>query len=673
VLALRHELIPATLNFATANPELNLEDSPFRVIAEATPWPANASPRRAGVSAFGLGGTNAHVILEEAPPQAALAEPDEAELLVLSAKTEPALNRLSVAMADYLETDDETPLADIAHTLQVGRQAMGVRRALVCRDRQAAAATLRKTIAPELITALALDPMPRPVFMFPGQGSQRAGMGASIYAAERVFREAVDRCAAILEPLWKLDVRELMFGRVADADRLLTETRYTQPALFTIEYALARQWMHWGLRPVALVGHSIGEFVAATVADIMRLEDALPLVAERGRLMQEQPGGGMLSIRLPESELAPWLGEGIELAGVNAPRLCVVAGSHAAVDALGKRLDEAEVAYSRLHTSHAFHSDSMAPVVEPFRERVAALKLSTPAIPVISTVTGQPLADEEATDPQYWARQLRLPVRFHSAVSHLLDSASALFLEVGPGLAASTFARQAAAEKSGAPVVESLGRPDPEVSEHDKLLQAAGGVWARGVPLDWQRMRQGPRRHRVPLPMYSFERTRYWLETTGVRSQPETEEVAETRSAPIDPAASGASVMEQLQAALREATGLGADTLPPAGRFSELGLDSLFLTQFSQLLRQRFHLELRLRDLLGAYDNLAALASLIEEQTRAAPAAAPATGNGHANAPARGTPPRPDARLGRRPDGRPAWFIPDPERPGAYRELRADT
>ncbi|HEX7029122.1 MAG TPA: aminotransferase class III-fold pyridoxal phosphate-dependent enzyme [Gammaproteobacteria bacterium] len=620
-LVLRERKIPATLHYTRANPELGLEESPFHVVDKTRDWngnPSGGGPRRAAVSSFGLGGTNAHVVLEEAPVQIQpSASPREhaQQLLVLSAKTEAALERARETMADWLVAHKDVDLADIAFTLQQGRRAFAHRLALAAEDHASAADVLAGKSGGHLRRGEASNGVPRTVFMFPGQGSQYAGMCERIYQAEPLVRDIIDRCSDALHGVLEFDLRDVMFDRIDNASELLDETAYTQPALFVAEYALARLWMRWGVAPAALVGHSIGEFVAAALAEVFTPEDGVRAVAERARLMQAQDTGKMLSVRMSEAATREILEPGVELAGVNGPELCVVSGSDAAIQRLKARLEAKEIVCRVLRTSHAFHSAMMEPAVEPFREFLQGLRLNPPRREIVSTVTGRRLSAEEAVDPAYWARQLREPVRFLDALRTARggDDGACLFLEAGPGIAAATFASQAFAEDPNVRIAGSLGRHGDGASELSALLDAAGRLWTQGVPLDWQAMHAGAKRRRVPLPTYRFERTRYWLDSGGKPA------VAAPETAQSD-AADDAPVSERIAALLAEVSGVAVGGEQYGTRFTEMGLDSLFLTQFGQALKKRFGVDLRFRELLVEHNTIAAVARLIESEAPAKPA-----------------------------------------------------
>ncbi|HKI06172.1 MAG TPA: SDR family NAD(P)-dependent oxidoreductase, partial [Thermoanaerobaculia bacterium] len=494
------------LHFETPNPRIDFANGPFRVNAALTPW-ESAGPRRAGVSSFGIGGTNAHVVLEEAPPAAPSGPSREWQLLVLSARTPAALDAAAGALAVALRED--LPLADAAHTLRVGRKAFAHRRLLVCRDREEAAAALASS-DPERVFSGFSEPGERPVaFLFSGQGSQHAGMARGLYGGEPVFRRELDRCAEILLPHLGLDLRELLFA--GEPDAALTGTELAQPALFAVEYALAQLWASWGVRPQAMLGHSLGEYVAACLAGVMSLEDALVLVAARGRLMGGLPAGAMLGVQASEAEVLPFLGAELSLAAINGPSACVVSGPSEAVTALAERLHAQGVRHRRLHTSHAFHSAMMDPVLDAFAAEVGRVPLRAPGIPFVSNLTGAWITDAEATDPRYWVRHLRGAVRFADGVRALLAEPDRLLLEIGPGNALANLARQSVPAGERRVVLASLPHPQEERPDQAVALGALGRLWLAGAAVDWESFAAGERRRRVPLPLYPFERQPYWL------------------------------------------------------------------------------------------------------------------------------------------------------------------
>ena len=525
VLALQHKQLPPSLHFEQPNPKIDFASSPFYVNATLSEWAAAGTPRRAGVSSFGIGGTNAHAVLEEAPAPPAADASRPWQLLLLSAKTGAALDAATANLAAYLRQHPEAELADVAYTLQVGRRAFNHRRMLVCRDLADALAALETTDAQPVLTAVQQTGAPAIVFMFPGQGAQTVNMGLALYGQEATFRAEVDRCAEGLHAHLGLDLRTVLYPQAAPSDdtrRQLNQTWLTQPALFVVEYALARLWMSWGVRPAALVGHSIGEYVAACLAGVLSLEDALALVAARGRLMQQLPAGAMLAVQLGETELAARLGPQLSLAAVNAPGLCVASGPEAAIADLEQRLSAEGVAARRLQTSHAFHSAMMEPMLATFTAQVQRLRLSPPQIPYVSNVTGDWITPAEATDAHYWAKHLRQTVRFAAGLAELRKEANCVLLEVGPGQTLSTLAKRQA-QQAGAPaVVASLPRRQAGQADAEDLLRALGQLWLRGTAVDWAGFYAAERRRRVPLPTYPFERQRYWIgpEPFGAEQSP---------------------------------------------------------------------------------------------------------------------------------------------------------
>ncbi|HEV2707210.1 MAG TPA: SDR family oxidoreductase [Pyrinomonadaceae bacterium] len=517
VLALKHREIPPSLHFTQPNPNIDFSRTPFYVNTKLAAWESNGHPRRAGVSSFGIGGTNAHVVLEEAPaPPPPSGTSRTHQLLTLSAKTDTALDSLTANLASYLKERPHTELADVAYTLQLGRRDFTHRRAFVCRDTQEAVRVLEASNAGQPLRSVQEQGAPAVVFMFPGQGSQYAQMGRELYESEPTFRLEVERCAQLLRAESGLDLLGLLYG-AEDSDEAaaarLMQTSVTQPALFVIEYALAKLLMEWGVHPAAMIGHSIGEYVAACLAGVFSLEDALKLVSARGRLMQQMPAGAMLAVSLSEQGLQPFLSEQLSVAAINAPSMCVVSGELEEIQRTEARLTAEGVACRRLHTSHAYHSEMMQPVVWLFAQEVAAVRLHAPQIPYISSLTGTWIKPEEATDPGYWAKQLREPVRFAAGVAELFKERERVLLEVGPGHSLRTLARQQQQNGSaGRLVLSTLTGAREQKSELAALLETLGQLWVRGVEIDWNAFCTEQRRRRIPLPTYPFERQRYWID-----------------------------------------------------------------------------------------------------------------------------------------------------------------
>ena len=515
VLALEHREIPPILNCDTLNPAIDFADSPFFVNRELFSWDGGGGARRAGVSGFGIGGTNVHLVLEEAPPVKPAATSRRHHLAVLSARSVRALRAAATNLAEHLTVTPGLDAAEVAYTLQAGRRALDHRCAIVYRDVDDLVEALANSDSARVIGAADLPRERTVAFMFPGQGAQHVNMGRDLYEHEPTFHAALDQCAELLAPRLDLDLRTLLYPAKEDteaAQALLTQTAITQPALFAVEYALAQLWIQWGIRPAAMIGHSIGELVAACLADVFSLEDGLALVAERGRLMQAVPHGSMVAVYLSEEELRAVLPPELDLAAANEAGLTVASGRTADVEAFEARLAEGGVSFQRLHTSHAFHSRMMDGVVEAFAGAVAKLSLAPPLIPYVSNVTGRWVEADEATSPDYWARQLRQPVRFAEGLRPLLAEPGRILLEVGPGQTLGTFARRHPHRQDTQLVLPSLRRPMESVPDDALALETLGRLWFAGVPIDWDGLHAGGRPHRAHLPGYPFERRRYWAD-----------------------------------------------------------------------------------------------------------------------------------------------------------------
>ncbi len=514
-LALENQEIPANLHFESPNSQIDFEGSPFYVSTRLEKWEAGDGPRRSGLSSFGFGGTNAHAILEEAPPRQATDPARPHQLLVLSARTEKALDRATANLAEHLASRPEANLADVAYTLQVGRRVFNHRRAVVVRDVEDAKGALSDPARWDTATQ---DRQHAPVvFMFTGQGSQYVGMAKGLYEGEAAFREAVDECCRILRERAGLDLLPVLYPNEPNeneseaAASRLKETEVTQPALFAIEYATARLLSSWGVEPTALIGHSIGEYVAAHVAGVFTLEDALTLVAERGRLMQSLPAGAMLAVPLSEEAVAPYLGSGVDLASANAPASSVLSGPFEAIERVERELGERGVMSRRLQTSHAFHSAMMDPILAEFEKKVGAVEARPPRIPFISNVTGRWIEPQRATAKDYWAEHLRSAVRFYQGVGTLLEETTPVLVEVGPGNTLGALARQLPRQDGPPTVVTTLRHPKETRDDRAFFLAAMGRLWLSGAHIEWSGVHERDRRRRVPLPTYPFERERYWV------------------------------------------------------------------------------------------------------------------------------------------------------------------
>lgn len=510
--------MPPTIHFQKPNPRFDFADSPFFVNTTLRDWNSQNGPRRAGVSAFGVGGTNAHVILEQAPRISSQPSVRPVQLLLLSARSESAIEHATANLREFLRNSPTADLADVAFTLQEGRHAFAHRRFVVAQSVNDAAAALTRPDPKRVFTRSRRSPAPKVCFLFPGQGSQQPNMGRELYQTERVFREAVDTCAELLRPHLGLDLRTVLYPAspvTYEARDKVTQTILAQPAIFTVDYALARLWMSWGISPSSMIGHSVGEFVAACLAGVFSLAEALRLISARGRLMQGLPHGAMLSVRVSEAEIQPFLDKDICLAAVNSPSLCVVAGPLEAVARLEQQLTKRNIVHRRLHTSHAFHSAMMDPILEPFLAEVQKCGLREPKIPYISSTTGKWMTAHEATDAVYWTHHLREAVQFSSGIGQLRQDENALLLEVGPGGVLTTLARQHPAKSDDQLVISSLGDGSSQTSECVAIQQALGQLWLGGIEPDWKKFHAEAKRSRVSLPKYPFERKRFWLDASS--------------------------------------------------------------------------------------------------------------------------------------------------------------
>jgi acyl transferase domain-containing protein len=543
VLALKHKALPPSLHFKSPNPKMDIENSPFFVNARLRAWEPGGTPRRAGVSSFGMGGTNAHVVLEEAPETGPSGESRPVQLLLISAKTEAALDAATANLADFLAREQNANLADVAYTLQTGRRDFAHRRMVVCRDRQDAAAALGSKDSARVYGSVRESGGRAVAFMFPGLGDQYVGMGRGLYERERVFREQFDRCADLLKGELGADLRDVLFPRetvaaewpkvgvrpggvAIDFRRMLgreetptrveaadplASTRVAQPAVFAVEYALARLLMSWGVKPAAYIGYSIGELVAACLAGVFSLEDALRLVAGRARLIESLEPGAMLAVAMTEERVAPLLGERLSLAAVNSPTLCVVSGPAADIEELERRLCAESEVCRRMQTSQAFHSRMMEPARADLVALASSFEMRPPRTPFVSNVSGRWIKADEATDPNYWADHMCKPVRFAEGLAELLNEPERVLIEVGAGQTLGGLAMQHPDGKPTHVTVSTLRHRYDAQSDVEYLLRTAGKLWLAGVEPDWRGFYADERRRRVELPTYPFERRRYWV------------------------------------------------------------------------------------------------------------------------------------------------------------------
>ena len=672
VLALKHRLIPPSLHFQEPNPKIDFASSPFYVNAQLSSWKDGDTPRRAGVSSLGIGGTNAHVIIEEAPPREPSGPSSRSEqLLLLSARSETALDAATTNLAHALKENPELDLADVAYTLQVGRKSFSHRRALISRTITGATEVLESAPSHARLMSGSDEGGQRPVaFIFPGQGAQYVNMAAGLYEEEPLFRRRIDGCAEMLKPLLGLDLRELLYPREDSRTQAVAQLRHTlnaQLALFITEYALAKLLQDWGVRPAAMIGHSLGEYTAACLSGVMTLEECLRLLVARGRLMQQLPGGTMLAVALSEPELEVLLSERLSIAALNGPARSVVSGPADAIAEMEAQLQERGIICQRLQTSHAFHSQMMEPILDPFRKLFREIALKPPHLPYLSNVTGKWITPEEATDPQYWARHLRQTVRFADGLEEAATELRMLFLEVGPGQTLSGLAKRKLSRERSAFVLSSLRQETEEVSDQFFMSRALGQLWVAGVEIDWASRWANERRLRVQLPTYPFERRPYWVErirpdyqkpglfkekqdepdAPGPQPPPQGEPVTTSISKPLQevktltspqPAlppeeARRQEILSRLMEIINALTGADTTQINTGATFFEMGVDSLLLIQASQSIQDKFKLKIPFRLFFDELSTISAMVDYLNEMlpSDAFPANIPAT-----------TPPQPE-------------------------------
>ena len=539
--ALEQKILPPSLHFETANPKINFKNSPFYVNTETQHWPAQAGLRHSGVSSFGIGGTNAHIVLSEAPSKTDSGRSRPWRIITLSAKTETALEAMTVQFHAYLSTHPEVSFSDICYTLHMGRQLFEHRRYLVCENTDDAILELSKILpdtyskesgpkdtssknssakksSSRIITKVDTKIPRKLAFMFSGQGSQYVNMARKLYMVELTFRKEIDHCRNILKERFVFLFERLVeddFNALSDK---IHDTYITQPTLFITEYALAKTLMSWNIQPEVMIGHSIGEYVAACLAGVFTLEQALELVTIRGRMIYDLEKGDMLMVELSEQDAQAYLNESLSLAAINGEQRCVISGQSEAIITLQKQLTDKEVQNRILHTSHAFHSHMMDDILEDFTSSVARRTPQKPKLPFISSLTGKMITDQEATSPDYWAQHLRNTVRFHQGLETLFnfrdnESSGLILMEVGPGKTLATLARQHPDKTDKDVVYETMRHSYEDISDTKKLLTTIAKLWINNVDIDWEVFHSNRQRYKTPLPTYPFERLDYWVES----------------------------------------------------------------------------------------------------------------------------------------------------------------
>lgn len=619
LLALKYGEIPASLGFSKPNPLIDFEKSPFFVNSELRKWESK-TPRKAGISSFGVGGTNVHIVVEEYQNKERPATKGRpVQILTWSAKSKISLEGYQMALGEHLVANNDITLLDTAYSLTATRKAFNHRSFLVTDNRTDAEKNLLNGNSREIKTNVLRTVSDELGFLFPGQGSQYVNMGRILYEEEPIFKEAVDHCSELIKDLLHLDIREIIFPGVnsPDTENKLKDTQYTQPALFIIEYALAQLWQSWSIKPTFVCGHSIGEFVAAHLAGVFSLPDALRLITLRGKLVSDLPGGSMLSIRTAAEDIIPLLPENLSMAAINSDNLCVVSGTDHDIERFAQKLKEEGIANMLLATSHAFHSTMMNPILDTFEKEVQKMELKAPKIPIISTVTGKWMSKDEATSPNYWTNHLRDTVRFSQALDSMIDlDEHSVLLEIGPGRALSTLAKQKREGKNLTPI-SCLAAPKEQENSYHTMLMALGELWSHGIQPDWDIYYKDYHQVKINLPPYSFDRKPCWVEAPIIEQKQDnfqfinnpsqSHEVKENNINFESSHENGTNeipsimrkdiILQKISEIVTNISGIELEQEDTQYNFLELGLDSLVLTQMATTCKNEFETAITFRQL----------------------------------------------------------------------------
>ncbi|MFH7000353.1 amino acid adenylation domain-containing protein [Flavobacterium sp. FlaQc-57] len=625
LLSMQHKQIPPMVNFNKPNPNIDFDNSPFFINNKLIDWKADGK-RRAGISSFGIGSTNVHAIVEEyemKPIPSSAGRP--LEILMWSAKNQNSLLGYENTLGHFIDKSKNTPLADIAYSLNMTRDDFNHRSFLIANSTNDAAEKLISLKTKNTKSSILKNAPSELGFLFPGQGAQYLQMGKTLYDNEKVYREAIDKCAELLTDDLKLDIRDIIYPEInsTEGEELLKDTRLTQPALFVTEYALSQLWMSWGIKPTFLCGHSIGEFTAAHLAGILSLKDALHIVAIRGKLISELPGGSMLIVRVPIDKLNELIPDTLSVAAINANQFCVVSGTKEDIAQFNQELDAQDIPNKLLNTSHAFHSFMMDPILDTFKNELEKIKLNIPRLPIISTVSGTWLTDTEATNPMYWVNHLKNTVRFADAMDTAFELDDFILLEVGPGQTLTTLARQQAAGKIIAAFPSLTFPKDEQENEYFTILNALGDLWMRGINPDWKSFYNQQQRQKIELPSYVFDRKLCWIEplntiqTTIIQKPLVSFDTAvistETEKSTVTANESKKdSILYNISEIIKNASGITYDSDSASYTFLELGLDSLSLTQLSGKLKKEFDLPITFRQLNESFSTPLLLADYID-------------------------------------------------------------
>ncbi|MFD2035767.1 amino acid adenylation domain-containing protein [Belliella marina] len=603
VLTLQYKKLVPVHGFQKLNPDIKISDSPFYINSSLQEFSQNEKVY-GGVSSFGVGGTNVHLVLAEADKaesQAVVEESHPAYLINWSAKSTGSVQLYAQKLADFISQNPHARLQDVASTLQVSRKSYPHKAYVIADGKDSLLKELKKFSSGELVNHQ--PPQSKDfAFLFPGQGAQYLQMGKSLYDHFEIYRQSIDDCIQIVNPLLGVELKEIIFPSEisSEANLLLKDTKFTQPAIFVTEYALGKLWIDLGVSPLILCGHSIGEFNAAVFAGVMTLEDALWLVCKRGQLMSGLPPGSMLAVRGKADQIKSHLPEGVSIAAVNTPNACVVSGEKEVIQELSLKLQLGGIQSRILQTSHAFHSQMMSSILAEFEEEVSKISLNRPRLPIMSTATGQLLKDEEAIDPKYWSNQILTTVLFSDAIMSIEENGAFNFLEVGPGNVLSSLVRQHNLG-SNPSIINSISIGEETQSEFESFLHAIAKVWQAGVEVDFSKMYKSFS-FQSDLPTYAFDKQRYWLDPP-IKKEINNQNVFNSNQSAVKISPSNSiSKMEtrdtfsqKIQEIILNATGV---QMPDENTtFSEMGLDSLILTQLGSKFRNEFGIQLTFRQL----------------------------------------------------------------------------
>lgn len=628
VLSLKNKKIPPSINYSTPNPQFDLSNSPFYVNTELKNWTKTNGKRRAGISSFGIGGTNAHAILEEAP-NLEYSNTDKCwNILTISAKTEDSLEGYSIKLANFLKENSGVDMANVAYTLQLGRKPFLWRKIIVSNDSMETYNALNLDDSEEILTNMCQLRNRDIVFMFSGQGSQYVNMARELYVHEMHFKKEMDECFRILKEYSDIDFQNILYPSQYSntGEELIKQTKITQPLIFIIEYALAKTLINLNIIPNALIGHSIGEYTAACLSGVLTLHDAIYIVTKRGELMQRVEGGLMLSIDLPEKDIGRYLNEDISLALINSDSLSVVSGTTEAIEELYTELGVKKISSRILQTSHAFHSHMMKTILDDFRNIASNIQVGKIGIPYISNVTGNWITEEEVNSSKYWVRHLRSTVRFADGIKTLFNYKDPIFLEVGPGNALCTFVKQIRNTDidKDIGVVSTLPHALTKEDSMKHFLKAVGKLWLYGTEVKWETLHAGRIRNRLSLPKYQWDMQRYWIESdyninpgnlieeTGVAKNETTKERLHKRPNILTSYREPRNSIECLVAEIWQDI-FKIENIGIYDNYFELGGHSLMATQLVSRLNNVFGIEIPLRELFEA-TNIAETAKVIEDR-----------------------------------------------------------